>query len=114
MIDTAKKYLPKSAIGYSSPKLTIHLEDGIKFIDRYSEEFDVIITDCSDYDLGRTMTIKFNTALLVLVHIDSSRPFYEQDYYEKVNKALKPNGVICSLGTAISMNIKIIYLYIHS
>ena len=55
MIDTAKKYLPKSAVGYSSPKLTIHLEDGIKFINRYSEEFDVIITDCSDYDLGRSI-----------------------------------------------------------
>ena len=53
VIEISKTYLPTTAIGYSSPKLTIHLEDGITFIDRYTEEFDVIITDCTDYDTGK-------------------------------------------------------------
>ena len=57
VIDVAKKYLPKTAVGYSSPKLTTHLENGLTFIDRYSEEFDVIITDCSDYDLGKNTSL---------------------------------------------------------
>ena len=32
---------------------------------------------------------------------DSSKPFYEQPYFEKVKKALKPDGIMCSLGTAL-------------
>ena len=36
------------SVGFSSPKLTIHIKDGIKFMEKYSERFDVIITDSSD------------------------------------------------------------------
>ena len=36
------------SVGFSSPKLTVHIDDGIKFMEKYSEKFDVIITDSSD------------------------------------------------------------------
>ena len=52
VIDVCKQYLPGLAVGYSSPKLTTHFEDGATFMSHYNEEFDVIITDCSDYDTG--------------------------------------------------------------
>lgn len=48
MIEASKKYLPGMAVGYSSPKLTLHVGDGFEFMKRNQEAFDVIITDSSD------------------------------------------------------------------
>ena len=40
---------------------------------------------------------------------DSSKPFYEQPYFEKVKKALKPDGIMCSLGTALyTHNVRVV------
>lgn len=34
--------------GFASPKLTVHIKDGIKYLQNCHEQFDVIITDSSD------------------------------------------------------------------
>ena len=36
------------AVGLKSEKLTIHIGDGFDFLKSHIEQFDVIITDCSD------------------------------------------------------------------
>jgi len=36
------------AAGFDSPKATVHVGDGFKFLEEYKNEFDVIITDSSD------------------------------------------------------------------
>lgn len=33
---------------FSAPKVTLHIKDGVEFLDDYLEQFDVIITDSSD------------------------------------------------------------------
>ncbi len=38
------------AKGFSSPKVTINIDDGFQYIQRHKNEFDVIITDSSDPD----------------------------------------------------------------
>ena len=43
-----KQFFPEMATGYYSPKVTIHVEDGIKYVQKHKGEFDVIITDSSD------------------------------------------------------------------
>ena len=48
VVDVSKKYLPGMSIGFSSPKLTLHIGDGFKFMQNHENEFDVIITDSSD------------------------------------------------------------------
>lgn len=48
VIQASKKYLPGMAVGYSSPKLTLHVGDGFEFMKQNQEAFDVIITDSSD------------------------------------------------------------------
>ena len=48
MIEVSKKYLPKMAKGFDSPKLDLHVGDGFKFMEEHSNEFDVIVTDSSD------------------------------------------------------------------
>lgn len=44
----SKKYLPKMAKGFDSPKLNLVVGDGFKFMREHENEFDVIITDSSD------------------------------------------------------------------
>ena len=48
VIEISKKYLPTLSVGYQSPKLTLHIGDGFKFMKEHQGEFDVIITDSSD------------------------------------------------------------------
>ena len=48
VIEVSKKYLSTFAIGFKSPKLTVHIEDGVEFVGKHKEEFDVIITDSTD------------------------------------------------------------------
>ena len=85
VIEVSKKYLPSVSVGFSSPKLTVHIEDGIKFMEKYSEKFDVIITDSSD----------------PIDDSDLAAPLYEKPYYELTNIALKPGGILCCLGDCL-------------
>ena len=48
MIEVSKKYLPKMAASFSSPKLNLHIGDGFEFMKQHKGEYDVIITDSSD------------------------------------------------------------------
>ena len=89
VIEVSKKFLPSMSVGFSSPKLTVHIEDGIKFMDKYSEKFDVIITDSSD-------------------PIGPSIALFEKPYYELTNIALKPGGILCCLGDCLWMELPFI------
>ena len=44
----SKVYLPFMAVGFNSEKLDVHIGDGCEFLKHHQNEFDVIITDCSD------------------------------------------------------------------
>ena len=50
VINAARKYLPNMAVGFDSPKLTLHIGDGFEFMKNHQAEFDVIIADTSDPD----------------------------------------------------------------
>ena len=36
------------AVAFDSPKLTVHVGDGIKFVEENKGEFDIVIVDCTD------------------------------------------------------------------
>ena len=47
--DVAKQFFPQMAIGFSYPRVTVHITDGIKYVQEAEENsFDVIIVDSSD------------------------------------------------------------------
>ena len=48
VIEVSKCYLPKLAVGFSSPKVKVHIQDGTEFMQQCAGQFDVIITDSSD------------------------------------------------------------------
>ena len=40
--------MPSMAIGFHSPKLTVHIGDGFEYIKNHKQSFDVIINDVPD------------------------------------------------------------------
>ncbi|KAF5100003.1 hypothetical protein D0Z03_000906 [Geotrichum reessii] len=48
VIRVAKQYLPDMARGFDHPKVTLHVDDGFKYLTNLTDKFDVIITDSSD------------------------------------------------------------------
>lgn len=48
VIEVSKKYLKSMSKSFDSPKLTLNIGDGFKFMKEHKGEFDVIITDSSD------------------------------------------------------------------
>lgn len=58
VIEVSKKFLPSMAVGFNHPKLSLHVEDGFKFMQQHEQAFDVVITDSSD-PVGKVSTIFF-------------------------------------------------------
>lgn len=47
--ETAKRFFPEMAVGFTDPRVTVHICDGIKFVqDTPANTYDVIIVDSSD------------------------------------------------------------------
>ncbi|KAF7239342.1 Spermidine synthase, partial [Varanus komodoensis] len=79
VIQASKKYLPGMAVGYSSPKLTLHVGDGFEFMKQNQEAFDVIITDSSD-------------------PMGPAESLFKESYYQLMKTALREDGILCCQG----------------
>lgn len=89
VVEVSKKFLPFMASGFSSPKLTLNIGDGLEFVSKHKNEFDVIITDSSD-------------------PIGPAESLFGEKYYRLCEEALKPGGIICSQGENMWYHSKII------
>lgn len=89
VIEVSKKYLPKMACGFSSPKLTQFIGDGFEYMKEHENEFDVIITDSSD-------------------PVGPAESLFQRGYYELMKKALKPDGILCCQGECLWLDLSLI------
>ncbi|XP_064385005.1 uncharacterized protein LOC135333909 isoform X2 [Halichondria panicea] len=83
VIEVSKKYLPMTAVGFSDPRVKVHIQDGNVFLEDNKGKFDVIITDSSD-----------SSGLASVL--------FEKPYHQKMKEALKPGGIICSQADEVS------------
>ena len=75
IVDIAKKYFPKhSQDAFDDSRLKLKYMDGATFVEQTSEQFDVIISDCTD-------------------PIGSGRALFESEFYKNCKKRLKKNGI---------------------
>ncbi|XP_063804756.1 spermidine synthase isoform X2 [Pseudophryne corroboree] len=79
VINVSKQYLPGMAMGYSSPKLTLHVGDGFQFMKQNQDAFDVILTDSSD-------------------PVGPAESLFKEDYYQLMKTALREGGILCCQG----------------
>ena len=48
VVEVCKEYLPQTACCFDDPRLTVHYQDGLKFVRRCENEYDLIIVDSTD------------------------------------------------------------------
>ncbi|KAL8562075.1 hypothetical protein ACOMHN_031846 [Nucella lapillus] len=79
VIDVCRKHLPSMAGCLDDSRVTLHVGDGIKYVEEHPGEFDVIITDAPD-------------------PCGVAEGLYAKDFYNSIKKALKPTGIMCCQG----------------
>ena len=87
VVDVCKKYMPFTACSLDDPRVHIFYEDGVKFIRRYENKYDVIIVDSTDpFGPGEGLfTKEFYGSCFKALKEDGimvnqhESPFYEQD-----------------------------------
>lgn len=77
VVRICQKYFPNVSNKLEDPKVSLKFEDGFKFLDKFENHFDIIITDSSD-PVGPGVNL------------------FKEDYYRLVKKALKPDGIMVS------------------
>lgn len=101
VIEISKKYLPSLSQGaFEDKRVKVFIEDGLKFIKKYKNYFDVIIIDLTDY---------FGLA----------KEFAKVKFYKDVSRALKSKGVFVAqtayfrdkFGQRVRKNIKKVFPY---
>ena len=55
VIEVSQQFMPQTGVGFSSPKVQIHDDDGVKFVAEKKRKFDIIITDSPD-PVGKVYT----------------------------------------------------------
>lgn len=87
VIEVCKEYLPCTAVGFDDPRVHVCIQDGIKFIRRVEQAYDLIIVDSTDpFGPGEVLftkefygsCYKALTAQGILVNQQES-PFYPED-----------------------------------
>ena len=68
VIELSKQHLRHMAVGFDSPKVKVHIQNGVEFMNGRKESFDVIITDsCDPIGEAQFRTGDFNLCVYGLV-----------------------------------------------
>uniref|UniRef100_H3BAZ5 Spermidine synthase n=1 Tax=Latimeria chalumnae TaxID=7897 RepID=H3BAZ5_LATCH len=89
VIAVSKKYLTSMAVGYSNPKLTLHVGDGFEFMKQNQDAFDIIITDSSD-------------------PIGPAESLFKESYYRLMKTALREGGILCCQGECLWLHLELV------
>ena len=75
VIEVCKKYLPQTACKFDDPRLNLEIADGLKFVRRKENEYDLIIVDSTD-------------------PFGPGEGLFTKEFYGNCFKALKSNGIL--------------------
>lgn len=99
------------ASSYDNPRLQQHVGDGFQFMREHPNSYDVIITDSSDPEGSSGISSGIFFILFLSNYIKFTGPaesLFEKPYFELMQKALKPNGIICTQGECIWLHMDLI------
>lgn len=48
VVELCRSFLPKTACGFDDPRVSLHFEDGLRFIRRMEDAYDLIVVDSTD------------------------------------------------------------------
>ena len=89
VVHLAKEYLPFTACSLDDPRVNIYYQDGLRFVRRVENEYDLIIVDSTDpFGVGEGLfTKEFYGNCFKALHEDGimvnqhESPFYQEDAY---------------------------------
>eukprot|EP00884_Botryococcus_braunii_P009301 jgi/Botrbrau1/18372/Bobra.0179s0090.1 len=88
--DVAKKYFHEMALGFDDPRVSVHITDGIKWVQQAEEgTYDAIIVDSSD-------------------PVGPAEVLFEKPFFEAMHRALKPGGIVCTQAESMWLHLPII------
>ncbi len=99
VVEVCKKYLPDIASGFGDPRARVFFEDGIKFVKRTSQRYDLIIIDSSD-PIGPAVELfgpefySDSSAILKedgMMVAQAESPTFFSSYLQKVWRNMKSN-----------------------
>ena len=89
VVNASKEYLPSMSCAFKDPRLTLIIDDGIKYIKNCKEQaFDIIIIDNSD-------------------PVGPSEGIFTKSFYKDVFKALKTDGIMVGQSESPRFNVKV-------
>jgi spermidine synthase len=75
VVDVCREYLPGVARGFDDPRVTLHYQDGLRFIRGREREYDLIVVDSTDpFGPGEVL--------------------FTREFYGSCHKALRENGIM--------------------
>ena len=75
LVDACRQFLPRTAVGYDDPRVKVHIQDGLRFIRRLSDVYDLIIVDSTDpFGPGEVL--------------------FTKEFYGNCYKALREDGIM--------------------
>jgi len=89
LVEASKKFLPDMAIGMSHPKVTLHIGDGLAYLQNNMDKYDVIIADLSDPE-------------------GPAEKLFQETFYKLMNERLNDDGIICCQGECIWLDLELI------
>ena len=89
VIEACKQHLPEIASALDHPKLSLHVEDGIKYVkEAPNEAFDLVIVDSTD-------------------PVGPGEGLFTAEFYKEVHRILKPNGIMITQSESPRFNQKV-------
>ena len=90
VIETAKKFMPKMAVGFADPRVHVHVGDGLAFVAQAApDSFDAIIVDSSD-------------------PVGPAEVLFQRPFFESMRRAIRPGGVIATQAESVWLHMNII------
>lgn len=77
VVSASKQHLPHTAIGFKNPKVTVHYNDGLRFLRHIENRYDLIIVDSTDPK-------------------GPGEVLFTKEFYGTCYKALTPSGIMMS------------------
>ena len=82
VVDVSKKFIPQTSCALDDPRLTLMIDDGVKYMAETNETFDVVLIDSTD-------------------PIGPAKPLFGDSFYKNVARVLNDNGIVVSQGESI-------------
>ena len=79
VVDVCRRYLPVTSCALDDPRLTLLIEDGVKFMAETEERFDVVLIDSTD-------------------PVGPAKPLFGEAFYRNVHRVLNPDGIAIAQG----------------